>query len=99
MVVGTNEDSTPVVGVLAPDVSASWGKNDEAPSADLGRGLEDGLDGSEDLLTLLPPREDEVEPARSRAGEGCPVDARSCGERICEPGREGAGEGGAGRVE
>ena len=48
---------------LGPDGPA---RNDDEPRADLGRGLEDARLGCDELLIRLPPRDDDVDPARSR---------------------------------
>ena len=87
-------------GVEVSGVSPSVppGKNDDAPRAERGRGFAPARLGPEELLTRRPPLEDEVDPARSRPGDGeGKFAASNCGERTCEPGREGAGDGGAGR--
>lgn len=93
-------DESAAVALALPE-SSPWGRNDEAPKAERGRGLDDVREGWDEVLCRLPPLEDDVEEARSRdaeEGEGNPV-ASSCGEYTWEDGREGAGEGGAGRLD
>ena len=80
IVVAARDESPAAVPFLAE--SSSCGKNDEAPRAERGRGFDDVFEGWEELLTRLPPLEDEVEDARSRdceEGDGSPA-PRSCGE-------------------
>ncbi len=79
-----------VNGVGMSDVSEveEPGTSGEAPKVLRGRGLEEVRLFVPDILRL---RDDEVDPALSREFAG--------GERIREVGRDGAGEGGAGRVD